>query len=427
MLSLLVLTGSILLGQSEPAAGDSLRLEVRRLVRQLDAPQLADREVAEEKLLQLGPAVLDLLPASGDSVSAEVAQRAGRLRQKLQRRVAEAATRGSYVTLPTEAHKFSKILAAIQEQTGNKILDDRQRMVGPATDPEIRIGFEKAPFWQALDQVLDRASLTIYPFGEGKGIHVVPCPEGRRPRAGQASYAGPFRVEPVRVTADCDLRNPANRSLAVTVEIAWEPRLSPISLQQRLSEISAVDEQGNSLAIDGRDADLEVPIEPDAMAKELRLPLALPPRTVREIARLEGSFTALVPGKIETFRFKDLAQARDKEAEQRQAGVTVMLEQVRQNNKSWEVRIRVRFDQASGALQSHRNWIFDNEAYLEGPDGKRVSYGTFETTRQTKDEVGLAYLFRPDRPIHEYAFVYKTAGAILSTPFRYQLRNIKLP
>lgn len=427
MLSLLVLTGSILLGQSDPPTDDALRLEVRRLVRQLDASQLAERETAEEKLLQLGPKVLELLPASGDPVSAEVAQRVGRVRQRLQRSMAEAATRQSHVTLPNEVHKLSKILAAMEKQTGNTIFDDRQRMGGDASDADIKIGFEKTPFWQALDQVLDQAGLTIYSFGEGKGIHLVPRPEGRRPRAGQASYTGPFRVEPVRITADCDLRIPHNRSLAVTLEIAWEPRLSPISLQQRLADISAVDEQGNSLATESQDADLEVPIEPDATAKELRLPLVLPPRSVREIARLDGSFTALVPGKIETFRFRDLVQAKDKEVEQRQAGVTVMLEQVRQNNKSWEVRIRVRFDEASGALQSHRNWIFDNEAYLEGPDGKPVNYGTFETTRQTKDEVGLAYLFRPDRPINDYTFVYKTAGVILSTPFKYQLRNIKLP
>ncbi len=301
--------------------------------------------------------------------------------------MAEAATQGSHVTLATEARRLSQILAAIQEQTGNKIVDERSRLVG-AADPELQIGFQKTPFWQALDEVLDRAGLTIYPFGEGKAIHVVPRPEGRRPRSGQASYAGPFRIEGVRVTADCDLRNSGNRSLGVTVEIAWEPRLSPISLQQRMADVSATDEQGNALATQSRDANLEVPVEADAMAKELRLPLALPPRTVREIARLDGTFTALVPGKVETFRFNNLLQAKD--AEQRRAGVTVTLEQTRQNNKSWEVRIRVRFDQAGGALQSHRNWIFDNEAYLEGPDGKRLDYGTFETTRQTKNEVGRA-------------------------------------
>ncbi len=225
--------------------------------------------------------------------------------------------------------------------------------------------------------------------------------------------------------ADCDRRNSGPRSLGGTVEIAWEPRLSPISLQQRMADVSATDEQGNALATQSRDANLEVPVEADAMAKELRLPLALPPRTVREIARLDGTFTALVPGKVETFRFNNLLQAKD--AEQRRAGVTVTLEQTRQNNKSWEVRIRVRFDQAGGALQSHRNWIFDNEAYLEGPDGKRLDYGTFETTRQTKNEVGLAYVFRPQRPMSDYTFVYKTAGVILSTPFTYQLRHIELP
>ena len=40
--------------------------EVRRLVRQLDAPQLAQREAAEAELLGRGPAVLDLLPPAGD-------------------------------------------------------------------------------------------------------------------------------------------------------------------------------------------------------------------------------------------------------------------------------------------------------------------------------------------------------------------------
>ena len=38
------------------------RSTVRRLVRQLDAPQLAQRDAAEQELIKLGPDVLDLLP-----------------------------------------------------------------------------------------------------------------------------------------------------------------------------------------------------------------------------------------------------------------------------------------------------------------------------------------------------------------------------
>ena len=54
----------------------------------------------------------------------------------------------------------------------------------------------------------------------------------------------------------------------------------------------------------------------------------------------------------------------------------------------------VRFDDAGDALASHRQWIFNNEAYLEGPDGKPIAYDSFETTAQGKNEVGMAYLFQ---------------------------------
>ena len=59
----------------------------------------------------------------------------------------------------------------------------------------------------------------------------------------------------------------------------------------------------------------------------------------------------------------------------------------------------MRFDDAGDALASHRQWIFNNEAYLEGPDGKPIAYDTFETTAQGKNEVGVAYLFSTDRPL----------------------------
>ena len=83
---------------------------------------------------------------------------------------------------------------------------------------------------------------------------------------------------------------------------------------------------------------------------------------------------AMIPGRIETFRFTKLAGAKD--VQQRIAGVTVTLEEVRKNNEAWEVRMLVRFDDAGDALASHRTWIFSNEAYLEGPDGKPIAYDT---------------------------------------------------
>ena len=55
------------------AAGDEeLKLQVRQLVWQLGAPQLAAREEAEEKLLEFGPKILKLLPVPTDRTPAEV-------------------------------------------------------------------------------------------------------------------------------------------------------------------------------------------------------------------------------------------------------------------------------------------------------------------------------------------------------------------
>ena len=146
---------------------------------------------------------------------------------------------------------------------------------------------------------------------------------------------------------------------------------------------------------------------------------------VKEIARFKGSLQAMVPGKIETFRFADLLTAKN--VEKRIAGVTVTLEQVRKNNDLWEVRMRARFDDAGKSLESHRGWILQNEAYLEGPDKKPIPFGSQETTQQSHNEIGLAYVFSLKQPPRNLTFVYKTPGVIVTTAFPYEIKDIKLP
>jgi len=424
VLSSMLLVGLVVLGQAGPAAEDDLRLEVRSLVRQLDAPQLGQREAAEKELTALGPKVLDLLPQTTDRTSAEVKLRLGRVRQKLQRMVAESAAKGSPVTLRGEALPLCDVFATIQEQTGNKVVFLPGRVAPEQRDRKVNVDFDEMPFWQALDRVLDQAELTVYPFGEERAISVVGRTGTHAARSAGASYSGPFRFEPARVIARRELREPAE-SLQVVLEIAWEPRLAPISLKQRLAELEVVDDRGQTLDIDARQAVLEVPVNPEATAVELTLPLVLPSRDVKEIALLKGTLRALLPGRVETFRFDDLIKARnvDKQA----AGVAVTLEQVRRNEAIWEVRVRVRFDRASGALESHRGWIFNNPAYLEGPDGKPIPNDGFETTRRTEDELGIAYLFELEGPPAGLTFVYKTPGTIIATGFDYEIKGLKLP
>jgi hypothetical protein len=410
--------------EAEPQAEPDLAAKVRRLVRQLDAPQLRERDRAEEELLQLGPKVLPLLPKEPDPTKPEVDQRVGRIRQKLQRTQATASVEPSTVTLQGKV-PLSKVFDEIQKQTGNKIVDLRKEAEEKPADPEINVDFQKVPFWQALDRVLDEAKMTVYAYGEEKAIRVAPLMKPQTLRSQRACYRGPFRFEPISIVTQRDLRRPENDSLNLNVEVAWEPRLAPITLQQKMGDLKAADENGRPVAIERPEAEQEMPIEAERLAKEFTVPLKLPPRDVKQIARLQGKLSALVPGKLETFRFTDLEKAKN--VEKRIAGVTVVLEGVRKSKKLWEVHTTVRFDEAGDSLASHRTWASANPAVLEDKNGKQVAHGSSETTKQTANELGVMYLFYVEEPIGNYAFVYKTPGMIFSAPVEYELQGIELP
>jgi len=433
MLSSLLLVGNLLLAQAAGAvdgpANEALQLEVRRHVRQLYGPTLAGRNAAEEALGNLGPEAVEFLPEITERTPAEVKLRLGRIRQRLQQAAAESATRSSTITLTGDDLPLSKVLAALQEQSGNTITDFRERFGHEVTDPALSVAFDKTPCWQALDDVLDKAGLTVYGFGRTRAINVIARGETRRTRTGSVGYGGPFRFEPVRVVAQRNLRQQDGQSLRLAMAVQWEPRLKPISVKQKMDELTVVDENGKPIAVDSGPTAIEASAA-DATSVELEIPLALPPRDVMKIASLKGRLTAIVPGKVETFRFDKLVDAQNvgaKDVEKRIAGVTVVLEQVRRNGAIWEMRLRIRFDEAGDALESHRSWVFQNEAYLMGPDGEKIPYDALETTRQSENEVGIAYGFVMEEPPAKHTFVYETPGAIMSATFDYEIKDVPLP
>jgi hypothetical protein len=424
MLSALLLVACCLSADSTPPTNDDLKLDVQRLVRKLDADRLADREAAELSLLNKGPAILELLPQIEDETTPEVRVRLTRIRQKLQQAIAEAAVKPSFITLKDNTIPLSKAIAALAEQSGNKITDHREKFGQPVTDPLLKLDFEKTPFWQAFDQVLDQSGLTTYPYADGSGLNVIMKNEQQLPLSQNTAYAGPFRLMPISAQATRILRAEDEASLHITIETAWEPRIKLIALRQKLKNVEAVDDKGNPLKI-ASEADLEIPVNSGQPSVELVLPFVAPSRDVKEIANLKGKLSAIIAGKVETFQFENLLKAKNEQ--KRIAGVTLTLESVQQNNEAWEVRIRVKFDEAGDALASHRGWIFQNEAYLEGADGKPILPDAYETTRQGKEEVGLAYIFSLEKPPEGLKFIYKTPAALFDPTFEYELKNIKLP
>lgn len=422
---LLLCVGLLLAGQAAPAGaptGEEAQLldaKVRRLVRRLDDDELNVRVQAEKDLIALGPAALDLLPEETDDLSAEVKQRLASVRAALENQAVQSAVQGTTVTLHGEM-SLAEAMSALEKQTGNKVVGVEGR------DGRVRADFDETPFWAALDQLLDQAQLDVNPYGGyGDRITVVARPKEELPRYGRADYQGIFRFEAKSIQAVRNLRNPEISGLKVLLDVAWEPRSRPISLEQPLDAVSAVDEHGNAVPVDGDSVELHANVQADIPSVEMYLPFQLPGRKVTKIASLEGQMTAMVPGRVETFVFDNLAMSKN--VEQRRAGVTVVFEEARKNIDTYEVRLRVKFDEAANALESHRGWIFNNVTYLIDREGNKVDVATLNTTRQEVNEVGLAYLYVLDKGLDNYKLVYKTPAAIIKKPVPFELENIPLP
>jgi hypothetical protein len=426
VLSSLFLVSVTLLSQSPPTApatvpAGKLSGEVARLVEQLDDATRAQRDAAEKGLIELGPDVLPLLPPITPRTAAETKERLGRVRKALETVLSESNSQPTTVSLEGEMSLTAAMEALIQ-RTGNKVEGfDRREM-------QVQTGFDKTIFWSAMDQLLDQSNLDINPYGgEPNTLMLEARAENREPRFGRGVYSGVFRFEPVRVEARRDLRNPAVNGMRLTLEVTWEPRITPITLRQPIDKISAVDGKGNPLTVRVEDSQqvLNATAETGMSAVELGIPLDLPPRDVHQIASLKGTLTAMVPGRLESFEFGELDSVRD--AEQRRAGVAVILERVRKNGDLYEVRLRVRYEEASNALESHRGWIYSNPAYIVNAQGEKVeSLGANEGGRD-QNEIGLMMLFDLPGGPKGCKFVYQTPATMLQLPVEYELKDIPLP
>jgi hypothetical protein len=421
--------------EDAPSASQSdFERQVSRLVGQLNDDRGVRRDAAEKELIELAGTtaaetdrVLKLLPEPNDDMPLAVRERLARIRQKVEDRVAKGAVAGTLITLAADKMPLAEVLVEIEKQTSNKLKDNRaeEGEGGPAAATTVTIDLKNEPFWPAVDQILDQAALAVYNYGGDDALAIVPRGENVAHRYGAAAYSGPFRLEILEVQAQRNLRQPNQESLKLQLEISWEPRLRPIALSQPAADIEATDDAGNVLAVSQPEAVLDVEVTTGTQAAEIVLPLTLPPRSVTKIAKLRGTLTALVPGRQVKFRFDNLAAAPGQT--QRQGGIAVTVDDVRKNNAIWEIHMRARLDEDNRALESHRGWIFQNLSYLEDKDGHPIDNAGFETTRQSSNEVGIAYLFDLSDGIEGLTWVYETPAAIVELPVEYELKDIELP
>lgn len=398
---------------------------VRRLLRQLDADELAQRDAAETELVRMGPAALPLLRGAEPRLSAEARTRVARVVQQLQRIEGLTGAEASVVELEKRRAPVSKILAELERQSGNRIIDYRAQFHQVAIDPQVEVQFRETPFWQALDETLDAARLTVYAYGAPRAICVVARPEGHGPRRAGACYRGPFRFEAVAIRAQRNPRQPSADGLTVEIELSWEPRVQPIVLRHSLADLSAKLDTGESLASAQQAGAVEIADFADRTAQRLQLPLPLPPRSAKRLALLQGRLHTVLPGRPETFVFDGMGGARP--VAKRGAAAVVVVEQSRQRNDQLEVRLTLRFDNPGEALATHRGWVFRNPARLRTADGRLLSPIGAETVKQSLREVGISFTFDYSGEPNAVQFIYQTPTILAVADFDYELSDLPLP
>jgi hypothetical protein len=401
-----------------------LELRVQRWVQQLDDVDGAKRDAAEQQLTELGAAAMPFLPEVTPDISAETAERIARIRGVVDQAAIDAVMKPSRVNLMGE-FTLDEIRQQIEQQTGNRLIDFRQRFGQQPGNQKLEIAFDDIDFWPALDQLLDQAGLTTYSFtGEPRTLGVVAAAENQSDRFHAASYAGVFRIEPTEIQAQRNLRLPNSSSLRIRLEILWEPRVLPILVRQPYDQLEVTADDGSPIPVASTGA-AEVPIQNTVAGIDVIVPLELTDRSIKNIRRLKGRLFALVPGREETFEFDNLTEARN--VSQRRGGMEVILERVRQNGAVHEFRIRLRLLHRNERFQSHLDWVSNNVVYLVNAEGEKIDNPNFERYLEREREVGFGYLFPLPGELKDYRLVYRSPASILTVPVEYELTDIALP
>ena len=393
--------------------------QILKWVSELDADSLAVRRQASQRLIDLGPGLLRDLPPNRSTDSPERSEALIRIRRDLEVQLAEQMKRPSRVSLNGEMTLW-EALQSIEEQTQNGF--DK---LNTETEPQV-LDLEDVTYWEAISELIRQfPQFRLHPFRSLPGklqLMLVPPDFSTTP---PLHAGGVFLFEPMRVESTSDLTNPMLDTTAVMIRMRWEPRLRPLSIVHDLTRLQGTTDLEHVLKSDRGQERLETPVQSGMGWVDFRATLQKADRSDQWVEELQGSLRVTLPAVETSFQFKDLKL--EQPIEQRTGKTVVTLMGTRKVNQLQSIQLRIRFDESTGSLESHRQWLFESPAILIDSDGNAVEYFTFETTLQKSDEVGISYLFGIDGDLADHVFEYRAPSAILTIEQDWAIQKLELP
>jgi hypothetical protein len=226
----------------EPAqpAASSAEPRVARLVRELGSPEYSKRARAEKQLSEYGQQSRVELEAALEHEDLEVRLRAGRLLDEL--KIAQL-WRASQVEFQADGKSAAEALSALAAQSGNHVhIGDPY---GNFADLKLDAPIGPTDYWQAVDQICDRAGNRIRPHYDmhTPGIVVSAGTPVKYPRA----YGGPVRGEITgarRVFIEElnyeEQKAELTHSFQVNLKFTWEDRFQIVGYASQPELVEAV-------------------------------------------------------------------------------------------------------------------------------------------------------------------------------------------
>lgn len=394
---------------------------IRQTLRELESSQLQIREAAEQKLVEMGVAVLPHLPEVTPRTAGELRVRLQRVRQTLQQAKISNNFQPSTVTLEGKM-RLADAIDQIIQQTQNPIrIENREASAGRM----IELAASKVPFWEVLSDVMQQADLRVNSFGSAESELVLSTSVTSEHHPSSLYFAGPFRMDMTSIRSTLPFNSPIDGQLELSFTLTWEPRLKPIYMQVPMGTVRAELTNGKTLIATNPQAASEIPLDLGGCSTQIDLSMERPERTAAKIAELSGEFSIAIPSQRHEYVFPMFSSGARRV--EKFGDVTVTLEGARRNGPVYEVRLYIDFGDSHGALDSFRGWIMSNEAYLLDATGKRLENMGFNTYAITPNAAGIAYLFEIAGNAQDYRLVYESPAAISMQTVQYHLRDIELP
>jgi hypothetical protein len=322
-------------------------------------------------------------------------------------------------------------LAELRKQTGARVLDETD-----LKDKTFALKLKEVTFWQALDGIARAAGARVALGNGGRPLALVRA--AATDRVPPTSYSGDFRVRLPKIAATRELDSDRS-ALTATLEIAWAPAVMPLFLDTQVRDLRVVGGDGKALKLENDGSSLAAIDGRGHTTLDLALPGV--PRSMQDLASVEGKLLVVAPSKMLTFRFdadlKTLQGALADGALRRlvQEEVTCRIAKVVAEKDRWSVQVALDYPRGGRTLESFQagSLVANNELVLVSRDGKRRLARTGYVIDSVSSRRALVtYHFRdaPGRRLGapgDWRPVYTAPARIVDVTVPFTFKKVPLP